>query len=201
MPASADVRVSHTRHSLRDTPSTFTRSSNAAQTQFALVSQTSTFGAKTAETSVFRAAEVAPHRLHQTQSLLTQLNARQDKGAILIDLPADILFDFDKATLRPAARTELAKATELLKSYHDASVLVEGHTDAKGANDYNQKLSERRAQSVASALEASVGRRPTTVGVGETKPLASNVRPDGSDDPAGRQKNRRVTIIIQPLGS
>jgi outer membrane protein OmpA-like peptidoglycan-associated protein len=76
---------------------------------------------------------------------------------------------------------------------------VEGHTDAKGAEQYNQELSVRRATSVRDWLVRSAGLRAgsvTAVGFGETRPVAPNAKADGSDDPEGRQRNRRVEIVV-----
>lgn len=116
-----------------------------------------------------------------------------------IDLAADVLFDFDKYTLKPAAADTLRKVGQVAASYPNAPLLIEGHTDSKGTHAYNMTLSERRAQSVKSWLvkNASVAApRITTRGWGETKPVAPNRKPDGSDDPEGRQRNRRVEITI-----
>ena len=76
---------------------------------------------------------------------------------------------------------------------------IESHTDSKGPNDYNQKLSEARAQTVRAWLKSHHDLPGTsiTVGYGESQPVAANSKPNGSDDPGGRQKNRRVEIVIQ----
>jgi outer membrane protein OmpA-like peptidoglycan-associated protein len=79
-------------------------------------------------------------------------------------------------------------------------VAIEGHTDGRGADDYNQKLSEARAASVKQWLvsNAQVSSADiTTRGWGKTKPVAQNAKPDGSDDPEGRAKNRRVEIVVR----
>jgi outer membrane protein OmpA-like peptidoglycan-associated protein len=79
---------------------------------------------------------------------------------------------------------------------------VEGHTDAKGTDAYNDRLSQRRARSVRDWLVREAGVAPTrigTLGFGERRPVAPNERPDGSDDPEGRQRNRRVEILVTPL--
>src|SRR5690606_38163008 len=94
---------------------------------------------------VFQVSEVAPERVETTRALLTELKARRSDGALVIDLPADVLFDFDKATLRPDAEPALTRAAEVLRSYHDARVTIGGHADAKGDDAYNQALSMRRA--------------------------------------------------------
>ena len=77
-------------------------------------------------------------------------------------------------------------------------VSVEGHTDAKGATDYNQALSERRAGTVRDWLvrRGAVPAGTPMVGYGESRPVAPNVKPDGSDDPEGRAKNRRVEVVL-----
>lgn len=74
----------------------------------------------------------------------------------------------------------------------------QGHTDAKGADDYNQTLSEKRARTVKDWLAAkgAVAASTPIQGWGERKPVAPNAKPDGSDDPQGRQKNRRVEVIL-----
>ncbi len=86
------------------------------------------------------------------------------------------------------------------KAKGKGAVTIEGHTDAKGSETYNQKLSERRAESVKNWLVAREGLRDvsfTTRGLGATKPVAPNRKPDGNDDPKGRQKNRRVEIVVK----
>jgi photosystem I P700 chlorophyll a apoprotein A2 len=131
-------------------------------------------------------------------SALKDLGAKVVGQEIRIELSADVLFDFDKADLRPDAVPALEKVAAVLREYPTAPVLIEGHTDSKGDDQYNQGLSERRAASVKQALAARGASNPiTTRGWGETKPAAPNTKPDGSDDPEGRQKNRRVEIIVK----
>lgn len=171
--------------------STFEKDPNAPRTTFEKA------GPDSSLQSVFVASEVAPERIEATRSLLSELNARRSDGAIVIDLPADVLFDFDKSTIRPDAEPALARASELLKSYPGAQVSIGGHTDSKGDDNYNQALSVRRAQAVADRLQGAAGRFGVE-GFGETRPVAPNAQPDGRDDPQGRQKNRRVEIRITP---
>lgn len=117
---------------------------------------------------------------------------------IRIELAADVLFDFDKADIRPEAAAALAKAAAILRERGRGSVRVEGHTDAKGSASYNQTLSLRRAEAVRRWLAEHGGLEGlsfTTRGFGATTPVAANVNPDGSDNPQGRQRNRRVEII------
>jgi outer membrane protein OmpA-like peptidoglycan-associated protein len=111
-----------------------------------------------------------------------------------------VLFDFDKATIRPQAATALHAVAEIIKGKGQGRVVrIDGHTDSKGSDTYNQKLSERRADSVKQWLSQKEGLgnlRMTTHGFGAKKPVAPNAKPDGSDDPGGRQKNRRVEILL-----
>jgi len=113
---------------------------------------------------------------------------------------SDVLFDTAKFTLRPAAREKLAKVAGIVSGHPGLRLDVEGHTDSVGADDYNQKLSEARAVSVKTWLVQNgviVAKRMITRGWGKNKPVAPNIKPDGSDDPQGRQKNRRVEITLK----
>ncbi len=118
---------------------------------------------------------------------------------IRIELPADILFDFDKADIRPSAADALKKAAALVRERAKGPVRIEGHTDSKGNSTYNQKLSERRAESVRIWLVEREGLSNVKFviqGYGATHPKVANTKPDGSDDPDGRQTNRRVEIVF-----
>ena len=133
------------------------------------------------------------------EGALADLGAKVTEKEIKIALSGDILFDFDKDTLRPDAFPTLEKVAAVLAEYPDAPVLIEGHTDSKGKDKYNQNLSERRANSVRTWFVDNAGvaaGRIKTKGWGEAKPAVPNEKPDGSDDPDGRQKNRRVEITI-----
>jgi outer membrane protein OmpA-like peptidoglycan-associated protein len=132
------------------------------------------------------------------QAALKDLGAQVTAQEIRIELAADVLFEFDKATLRAEAKPSLDKVLAVLKSYPKASAKIEGHTDGKGDAAYNQKLSERRAESVRSWLAGNgASLSMSTRGWGKNKPVAPNVKPDGKDDPEGRQKNRRVEIAVR----
>lgn len=134
------------------------------------------------------------------EGALADLGAEVTEQEIKIALSGDILFDFDKDTLRPDAFPTLQKVADVLSNYPGAPVLIEGHTDSKGKDGYNQDLSERRAASVRTWLVENAGAdgsRIETKGWGETKPAVPNEKPDGSDDPDGRQQNRRVEITIK----
>jgi len=134
------------------------------------------------------------------QGLLKDLNARVTDREIHIELSTDVLFDFDSYALRPEASATLGKVATVLKDYGKSPVVIDGHTDGKGSDSYNQTLSERRADAVRKWLvdpggvEAS---RIATKGWGKTKPVAPNTKPNGADDPEGRQKNRRVEITVK----
>jgi outer membrane protein OmpA-like peptidoglycan-associated protein len=118
---------------------------------------------------------------------------------IKISLQGEILFDFDKSNLRLAAESTLAQVAKLISSYAKAKVLIEGYTDSKGSDSYNARLSDRRAVSVKNwfAQHGVAANSMQTHGWGAAKPVAPNAHPDGSDDPEGRQKNRRVEITIK----
>ncbi len=134
------------------------------------------------------------------ESVLKDLGARVTDQEIRIELAADVLFDFDKHDLRPEAAPSLEKVAEVLRSRAGSPVTIEGHTDGKGSDAYNQPLSEKRAQAVREWLVKKGGAsaaRITTRGWGKSKPIAPNTRPDGSDDPEGRKKNRRVEITVR----
>jgi outer membrane protein OmpA-like peptidoglycan-associated protein len=111
---------------------------------------------------------------------------------IQVTFEGGILFGFDKADLTPTAKQNIRELAETLRKYPDTNVLIEGHTDDKGADDYNQSLSERRAQSVAQyAIAQGVSAsRINTKGYGEAQPVASN------DSESGRAQNRRVEVAI-----
>ena len=136
-------------------------------------------------------------RKQDVAGLLKDLNAEVRGQEVRIALSADVLFDFDKADLRPEAKPALEKVVAVLKSYPDATAKIEGHTDGKGEPAYNKKLSERRAESVRQWLAGNgVGMRMTTHGWGKDKPVAANSAPGGKDNPEGRKKNRRVEITM-----
>jgi outer membrane protein OmpA-like peptidoglycan-associated protein len=110
-----------------------------------------------------------------------------------VALPADVLFDFDKADVRADAVAALAHLATLIRAYPSGRVDLEGHTDAKGEAAYNQRLSLRRAESVKRWLveqEGIAADRFITHGLGEARPVA------GNEDEAGRQRNRRVEVVI-----
>ena len=130
---------------------------------------------------------------------MSDLHAQKTDNSIIINLKNDVLFDFDKWDIKPEAGVILAKVAVIIKKKGKGVVLVEGHTDSKGSLEYNQKLSERRAEAVKAWLVNKYGLNPerfVVKGWGETRPIAPNTNEDGSDNPAGRALNRRVTITI-----
>ncbi len=109
-----------------------------------------------------------------------------------VTFAADVLFDFDKATLKPEGKSKLDELASKVKDINLEVVIAIGHTDSIGSDAYNQKLSVRRAESVKSYL-VSKGIEPNRVyteGKGEKQPVASNKTKEG------RQKNRRVEIEV-----
>jgi outer membrane protein OmpA-like peptidoglycan-associated protein len=133
-------------------------------------------------------------------AVLRDLGAQVTDREIHIELSADVLFDFDKAELRPDALASLREVAAVIAGNPGRPVLIEGHTDDKGTDAYNQALSERRAASVKSWLVGDGGieaQRISTRGLGETRPKLPNEAPDGSDSRPNRQQNRRVEITIQ----
>ncbi len=121
-------------------------------------------------------------------------NARIERvgEGIKITFDSGILFKVNSADLQADAKTNIENLSKILNKYPDTNILVEGHTDSTGTADYNLGLSRRRAESVADFAKGLgvAGSRFTTVGYGESQPIASNSTADG------RQQNRRVEIAI-----
>lgn len=140
------------------------------------------------------------YRVDSIGGVVQDLEIKETPTEVRVDMAADVLFDFDKADLLPKADETLQKAADFIRDRAKGGVVrIEGHTDAKGNDAYNQKLSERRAASVKTwfAAHGLNGIKFSTEGFGAKKPIAPNAKPDGSDDPEGRQKNRRVEIVIR----
>lgn len=117
--------------------------------------------------------------------------ARVGEG-IVVTFESGILFDIDRAELRPASRANLQELANNLREYDRTDVLIIGHTDSTGSDSHNQDLSERRARSAANYLQqlGVAGERVSTRGMGENDPVATN------DTAEGRQLNRRVEVVI-----
>ncbi|MCB0333954.1 MAG: OmpA family protein [Bdellovibrionales bacterium] len=135
--------------------------------------------------------------ISENQQIIDELKRRgadariSDRG-VVVNLP-DVLFEFDSSKLTSGAQDTVYDIVQVLRDVSDRHIAVEGHTDSIGTISYNQRLSEERANSVASALvrEGVSRRRISTRGFGETDPIASN-RTD-----SGRARNRRVEVIIE----
>jgi outer membrane protein OmpA-like peptidoglycan-associated protein len=132
------------------------------------------------------------------QSLSEVLETRREARGLIVNL-SDVLFDVNKATLKPGARARVNRLAGILLAYPGQyHIEIEGHTDSMGSDDYNLRLSQNRAESVRDCL-AQAGIKPDRLvavrGLGKTAPAASN------DTAAGRQLNRRVEIIIDDVTS
>jgi outer membrane protein OmpA-like peptidoglycan-associated protein len=153
----------------------------------------------TADPSSFKVLDIV-FRVEDIEAQVRNLEVKETDTEIRIDLAADVLFDFDKADILPKAEATLTQVADVIRERSKGRIRVEGHTDSKGSDAYNAELSRRRAQSVVSWLRARQGLADgefVVAGFGEARPVAANSKPDGSDDPAGRQKNRRVEIILR----
>jgi len=148
---------------------------------------------------VFRVNDLA-YRVDDLGGKVATLEVKETATELRIELAADVLFDFDKAVLLPKAQQTLSQAADFVRDKAKGQVRIEGYTDAKGSPAYNQRLSERRAAAVEAWFKAHEKLSKvsfSTQGFGAQRPVAPNVKPDGSDDPVGRQRNRRVEIAIQ----
>ncbi|HUP44868.1 MAG TPA: OmpA family protein [Thermoanaerobaculia bacterium] len=119
--------------------------------------------------------------------------SRIDEDELKVTVRNEILFDYDSTTLRSASRSAIQEMADVFQNYPNTTIIVEGHADSTGSHAYNQRLSERRADSVANYLQnlGVRGSRIDAVGFGETQPRASN------NTASGRQLNRRVEINIR----
>ena len=136
----------------------------------------------------------------QEAALRQQLDSRigivNTGERLIVNLPQDVLFATDSASLRPDLQSDLRALAANLQQFPQTAVQVVGHTDNTGTASYNQDLSQRRARAVAGAL-TSAGVSPGRIdafGRGEDQPIASNLTPEG------RAQNRRVEIVIIPTG-
>ncbi|MDR1041367.1 MAG: OmpA family protein [Deltaproteobacteria bacterium] len=116
-----------------------------------------------------------------------------DGCPLTVSITLDVKFDFDKSVVKPEYRSEVERAATFLNQHPGSTAVVEGHTDSRGNDDYNQRLSERRATAVRDYLVTQFGIAPsrvTSVGYGETRPIATN------ETDAGRAQNRRVVGVF-----
>jgi outer membrane protein OmpA-like peptidoglycan-associated protein len=135
--------------------------------------------------------EKAALRERLREQLSVVLETRETARGLIVNV-SDVLFDTGSATLKPGAREKLARVAGILAAHPDLKIEIEGHTDSVGGDEYNQRLSERRAESVRSYL-VQQKIPPTAVdaeGFGESRPVATNATT------AGRQQNRRVELVV-----
>lgn len=145
----------------------------------------------------------------ENMEIPVQTNYYEIKRAVTLDpivvgskiILNNIFFDFDKATLRAESNVELMNLVLLMKSNPNLKVEIAGYTDNKGGDEYNKNLSEERAKAVVARLIASgiSPNRMKAIGYGMTMPIASNSMADGTDNPEGRQLNRRVEFRITEI--
>lgn len=132
--------------------------------------------------------------VQELRQAMQALGARESALEVTVSLPADVLFDFDKSDIRPDAAAALARLATVIRAYPAGRAEIQGHTDAKGNAAYNQRLSERRAEAVKRWLverEKIAAEQLATRGFGKSRPVADNATD------TGRQKNRRVEVVVQ----
>ncbi len=136
-------------------------------------------------------SEKAELRKQLLQQLSSILQTHDTVRGLIVNM-SDVLFDTGSYTLKPGAREKLAKISGILLAYPALKVQVEGHTDSVGSDDFNQRLSEQRAESVRDYLvqQQVPADAVTAFGFGKTKPVATN------DTAEGRQQNRRVELVV-----
>jgi outer membrane protein OmpA-like peptidoglycan-associated protein len=119
--------------------------------------------------------------------------SRTADNELKVTVKNDVLFDYNSAGLRSASRSSLREMANVFEQYPNTTIAVEGFTDSTGSASYNERLSERRASSVANYIESLGvnGSRVETIGFGESRPRASN------NTASGRQLNRRVEIHVR----
>jgi outer membrane protein OmpA-like peptidoglycan-associated protein len=147
--------------------------------------------AKAEAESARMSATAAQSELANARQELLDLQAKQTDRGLVMTL-GDVLFDTGRATLKAGANRDMDRLAQALKDNEHTRVKIEGYTDSVGSEDYNQELSERRAEAVASALRfrGVPADRYEVEGLGKGFPVASN------DTPEGRQQNRRVEIVF-----
>ncbi len=148
-----------------------------------------TAAAKAARVSAEQDAQALRDRLRQQLNVI--LETRDTARGLIVNL-SDVLFDFDQASLKPGAKEKLAKVSGILLAYPTLHLNVEGHTDSVGTDEYNLKLSQRRADAVRDYLTSNgiSAANVQSVGLGKEGPVASN------DTATGRQQNRRVEMVV-----
>ena len=132
-------------------------------------------------------------RAELSTTLSRLAKVREEARGIIVTLPGNIFFDFNKADVKPAMQEQLTEIAKALAAVPDQNLLIEGHTDSDGPSEYNLILSEKRAQSVRSILLAGgiPAERIETKGYGQTNPVAPN------STATGKAQNRRVEIVLE----
>jgi outer membrane protein OmpA-like peptidoglycan-associated protein len=128
--------------------------------------------------------------LRQAMANSEAASIRREQDVLTATFKSNVMFDYNSSTLKPGGQAEIARVATIFNKYPQTMLRVEGHTDSAGSEEYNQKLSEKRADAVKTALiQQGVNRqRITSTGYGESQPISS-------DDAA----NRRVNIVITPI--
>ena len=119
-----------------------------------------------------------------------QASIQRSQDVLIATFKSDMFFDFNSATIKPGAYAEIDRVAKVLAEYPQTMVEIQGHTDSSGPEEYNQTLSERRAQAVSSALmqRGVATERMTAIGFGESQPISSSAA-----------TNRRVTMVLTPI--
>lgn len=140
--------------------------------------------------ALYESESTSVRRIKEAQAASEAASEQMALDALTATFKSEVLFDYDSAILKPGAYGELARVATVLNKYPQTIIRVEGHTDSKGSEDYNLKLSEKRAETVRNALiqQGVDDSRIEAIGYGETQPISS-------DD----AMNRRVTIVIKPV--
>lgn len=162
-----------------------------------------TLGPASASGSTLGSTAQGTSDLRAVEALKSELGAVETDRGTLVSLPGDVTFDFDKASIKTDARATLGQLAELIGASASGVITIEGHTDSRGDDAYNQRLSLARAEAVKAYLaeQGVPADRMRTLGLGETRPVAENAEADGTDNEAGRQRNRRVEVILPQGGS
>ncbi|MFW5819549.1 MAG: OmpA family protein [Desulfovermiculus sp.] len=128
--------------------------------------------------------------LRQAVAQSESTSIQRDRDVLQATFDSEVLFDFDSSNIKPGGQTEISRVADVLNQYPQTTIRVEGHTDASGPEEYNQKLSESRAQAVKNALmqQGIEDWRITAVGYGESQPISSD-----------SAANRRVNVVIEPI--